>query len=153
MKELFINSPRVSRIVLPDASQFGQIRLRGSASGYTDLLSYVIITQCSAAESVNAQMSRSLGKDTYLYSFGDNTTKISVQGLAFPESCTGGTNGTRAIQDFYANNKVSVSGSNPPTIEVLYDSRTYRGYLLAASFSTSDPETRVTQFSFTIEAV
>lgn len=153
MKELFLNAPKVSRIVLPDSAQFGQIRLRGSASGYLDLISYVIITDCSVGEAVNAQLSRSLGRDTYLYAFGDNTSKITVSGIAFPESCTGGTNGVKALQDFYENNKVSVSGSAPPTVEVLYDSKTYKGYLMSASFSTTDPSTRVTRFTFNLEAV
>lgn len=153
MKEIFLNAPRIARVVLPDSAQFGQIRLRGSNSNYIDFQSYVIITQCGVSESVNAQLSRSLGKDTYLYVFGDNTTKIVVQGLAFPESCEGNTNGIWSMQQFYANNKVSVSGAYPPTVEVTYDSKIYTGYLLAASFSTLDPSTRVTQFTFNIEAV
>ena len=121
----------------------------------------VIIQNVRTQNQSNHQLQLSLGKASYLYTFGDRPGAIKISGLCFSqESCddTGSSRGVTGLDEifkYYEKNKLSnfESGQENPLIKISLANKIFQGLLLSITTSTNDPSRLITNFTLNLQTV
>jgi len=124
----------------------------------------LIITSVNLGLSVNHQFTRSLGSSIYLYVFGDDFGDLQVSGLAFSSGtkasdcglgASTGQTGVDGVLEFYNKNKTSkIAGSKVPQVTLqIGEGNPFIGFLLGMKLDMSDPDKRISRFSFLIRTL
>ena len=104
------------------------------------------ITGVGFGQDANVQFMHALGKQIYVYSFGERMGSIEISGVAFYRKCAVG--GTKAsivgVMDFYREN--SVSNRKTP-LSVTIGGEGLTGFVKGVRTTFSDPSTGVIGFT------
>lgn len=157
-KAVMVERPGVvSQVKLGDGSLPGTISLQTDPGG-TFRSGMVIITGIQTQNAVHHQLQPSLGRVTYLYSFGDQPGNITVSGMCFAEKCqsSGRTSGTGvdSLLNYYNNFKASnLDNGVVPLVKLRYGVTPLEGLLVECSTSAEDANSLVTRFRLTIRTL
>ena len=104
-----------------------------------------IITSIGIRDECNFQISRSLQKILYIYTFGDKEADVRIGGLTFATACVNGLTGVEGINTYYSRYKLSNYGR--PLLLAIGSTIVRRVFLVGCDNSMADPASGVGQFS------
>lgn len=151
MPEIFKSRPGVVLIVTDPTQNVlpGKITLGKTSEFRSALISNIMYDQ-----STNQQFQEALSESVFIYVFGDHMGEVSVEGIAFPATCTGNTEGLAEILDFYDQNRAS---KTPEAITVTVGRVTIKGFLtkvkVTALTASEDPIGMMSRYCLTINAL
>lgn len=91
---------------------------------------------------------------TYIYTFGDKLTQLSLSGLAFTDTCQAyrGATGLENVLNFYMTNRAAIS-ARPAQIHIGAGAGGYfQGFLMGLRFGV-EAANRVSEFSLTYNVI
>jgi len=112
-----------------------------------------IFTRVGVSEMGSYQFLHTLGRDIYLYVFGDRIGELTLTGIAFYDNCIAANQkiGISHVIDWYRQNRVAKRAS---PVEVTIDpGTTFEAYLLAMRGQTINTAQRMYQFSLTMALI
>lgn len=112
--------------------------------GVVSPTSRLIITQTSTSDSVNYQMTQTMGEAVYAFIFGDMLGELSLTGVAFSRLCGADGDGVEQLLAAYDAFKLSARGR---PLMVNLGNITFRALLVGSQLSLADPEMLLAQWS------
>ncbi len=112
-----------------------------------------IFTRVGVSEMGSYQFLHTLGRDIYLYVFGDRIGELTLTGIAFYDNCIAANTktGISRVIDWYRQNRVAKRAS---PVEVTIDpDTTFEAYLLSMRGQTVNTAQRMYQFSLTMAVI
>ena len=113
----------------------------------------VLLTQVSCSQAANIQIQPSLARAVFIYAYGDRVGQMKISGSAFVgQFCGDGgrgsaMDGANSILQFYATNRVSATIA---PLVITIGKTSFSGFLHGVDLGTSDPTTRVFQWSMSL---
>ena len=107
------------------------------------------ITQISGQSMGSFQFLHTLKQFIYVYVFGERIGEMTIGGMLFSESCTGGgaQTGVEQIADYYNRFRIARYGT-PLTIQIgTSGSARVRGFLTGMRIDVTDPQHQLGQFA------
>ena len=107
-----------------------------------------IITDVSGGLEGNAYFGPTALDLTYIYTFGDRISTMTIGGIAFADSCfnRGGPTGLEWVMEFYMANRVAAR-STPSWLQIGAGAGgSFAGFLTSLRFNLSRPESRMAEF-------
>jgi hypothetical protein len=152
MAEIFQTAPGTVTVFGDQRVVPGRIRLSDPA--FPEGSVPILIKGADYGQETNHQFQNSMDGSVYLYVFGDRMGNVKIQGMIFPEMCSGGRNGLKELLQFYATNRASVR-QDPVIVEAGGDR--IRGFLTAVQVldngAAGDPSAPMQEYILTISAL
>lgn len=104
-----------------------------------------IVTQAAISQQGNYQFLHTLNDMIYVYVFGDRISELQISGIAFAQTCWGGTNGMDEVLDFYRENRIARRES-PCKIRFGAADRAMWGLLTSCQVEVTRPEITLGQW-------
>lgn len=162
------NDPKFGRGFRTDAGL--ERSIDGASDDFAGNEGMAIITGVSMQHGTNHQFTRSLGRDVYLYTFGEKIGDIVVEGLCFASSCIEvdkSRHGFWHALRFYVRNRISnrntlsseVNGgvlsstSGVPRVQLAINGKSIIGYLTGVSVNLNDTGSYITSFRLSISTI
>lgn len=105
--------------------------------GAENVQTRAIVTQVSAVENGNYQISHSFGDAICAYTFGDRVGELRIGGVAFLVDCNGQPTGIKQLYDNY--NKYRIANSSE-ILGISIGEVNYRGHLVGMTCDVADAE-------------
>jgi hypothetical protein len=115
-----------------------------------------LISGVKYSQSVSKQFQASLDGSIYLYVFGDSMGDVIVQGIAFPQVCSGAGEGLLEVLKFYEENRASKKST--PIKVTIGKAEAISGFLTSTEVTGTgvggdDPSSFFSSYSLTINAL
>jgi hypothetical protein len=105
-----------------------------------------LLQSAGTSQSVNMQLTPTLGKTVFCYGMGDRPGSIDIQGKAFEYVCSGSGKGFAVVMEFYTSNRAVRNHM----IDITIDGVTLRGFLLSLTVNKDDPAMKASSFSMQV---
>lgn len=94
-----------------------------------------IVTNAQIQQAGNFQFLHTLQDFIFVYIFGDRIGQLSIQGIAFLDSCASGGAGLESMIRFYNRNRIAF---RPQPVRVGFGNIPFEGFLTAGQFQAED---------------
>lgn len=105
-----------------------------------------LLQNVGTAQSVNMQLTPTLGETVFCYGMGDRPGQVTIAGKAFEHVCSGGGKGFSAVMDFYISNRAVKNRM----VNVTVEGQALRGFLLDINIGKDDPAMKAASFNMSL---
>lgn len=104
----------------------------------------LIVTQVGVEMAGNFQFVHCINDQIFVYVFGDRISELTVSGVTFSHPCVGEPGSDLVFEDY---DKYKISKTGQPAVVAIGAAR-FQSFLTGMSFSLTDPELQLGQFSY-----
>lgn len=154
----FANSPGQVAVLLDRSTDASIAILNMPDTPVSASSTRAIVTSVQLNQEVNLQFLHTLGRQVFVYVFGDRVGEMSLGGVCFERICDFGSESALSLEGksprgqhggedmllWYSRNKASARAS---PVRVMLGNTPIEGYIRSFTFSAADAETRLMQWS------